>query len=472
MKKVVTLLLLGSMIAMAGLAAGEAFNDGFYNPVRSESMLGDPWMVEHDGMYYYTQSDGATVTITPSKAISGQMFRTAQSHTIFTGALYGLTEIWAPELHFYDGHWYALFAADTDHNNVLHRMYAIKSETDDILGAYGDPVMLELPDGQWAIDGTHFEHEGKLYHIWSGWKDEAEGSTIWRQYLYICEMETPDKVAEGAERVRISAPLKLWESFVLPQNEGPTILKSPEGTVYLVYSGNFSGSDDYCLGLLKLVGEDPLDPKAWEKFPDPIFASDKENRVYAPGHCSFVKSPDGTEDWIIYHMAKRAGAGWDRLACAQKIKWVDDTPVLGTPSTLATLHALPSGESVNRVLYPLVDGRLEDGAQAVENPGASGGKAVALENVRSKVTVTLSVPETGRYAILIRYSNPEDANSIRVTTQDDRRLTLYAGPSGGEDIFSLISLSLELDAGETVLRLQGSSAMQLDAIILDLDRGA
>jgi GH43 family beta-xylosidase len=471
MKKAAMLLLTAVMTMSAHTVTGAEFNDGFYNPLRSEYMLGDPWMVKHEGMYYCTCSDGSSITVTPSDTISGQMFKTAKAKTIFTGALHGLMEIWAPELHFYNGHWYALFAADTDNNNILHRMYAIRSETDDIFGEYGPPALLELPEGQWAIDGTHFEHEGRLYHIWSGWKNEEEGSSIWRQYLYITKMERPDAVKEDAKRVRISAPLKFWESSVLPQNEGPAVLKSPDGTVHLAYSANYSGSDDYCIGLLTLTGADPMDAGAWEKSSEPVFVSDKPNNVYAPGHCSFVKSPDGAEDWIVYHIAKRSGAGWDRLACAQKIEWMPDgTPDFGTPAPLNTLHTLPGGESANREIYPVAGGAVSEGAYAVENAGAYSGKAVLMDTIRGKASVTLTVPSDGRYSLIIRYSNPEeDATTLRVSLSDGKRLSVYAGPSGADHIFSLVGISLELLAGENEITLQGAGSTLFDSVIIDLD---
>ena len=46
---------------------GIVMNDTFYNPLRVESELGDPWMYTKDGYYYVTYSEGTQITLTRSK---------------------------------------------------------------------------------------------------------------------------------------------------------------------------------------------------------------------------------------------------------------------------------------------------------------------------------------------------------------------------------------------------------------------
>jgi GH43 family beta-xylosidase len=97
--------------------------------------------------------------------------------------------------------------------------------------------------------------------------------------------------------------------------------------------------------MLEYVGGDPLSSSSWRKFPNPVFQ--RSGSVYGPGHNGFFKSPDGTEDWIVYHANSSAGGGCDmnRSTRAQKFTWnADGTPNFGTPVPLGTPLAVPSGE--------------------------------------------------------------------------------------------------------------------------------
>ena len=52
---------------------------------------------------------------------------------------------------------------------------------------------------------------------------------------------------------------------------------------------------------MNTIGSPDGDAENYKKFPNPVFQQAPENGVYAPVHNSFFKSPDGKEDWIIYH---------------------------------------------------------------------------------------------------------------------------------------------------------------------------
>src|SRR5262249_28451163 len=91
-----------------------------------------------------------------------------------------------------------------------------------------------------------------------------------------------------------------------------------------------------------------LDPAAWKKMPNPVFASlvSTSGSVYGPGHCSFTKSLDGTEDWIFYHAAKYSGAGWNRNIRMQAFSWSSNGyPNFGPPFPAGVPLAIPSGDA-------------------------------------------------------------------------------------------------------------------------------
>lgn len=306
----------------------------FTNPLLPSGA--DPWVIQKDGYYYYTNTSGGRLSI--RKTTSLAKLKDAVQQVIWTppvGTSYS-KEIWAPELHFINNKWYMYFAAD-DGNNVNHRMYVIEnSSADPMEGTWEFKGKVADPADKWAIDGSVFEHDNVLYMIWSGWEGDVNG----RQDIYIAKMKNPWTI-EG-NRVRISSPKYKWERdgdlkgipSHVDVNEGPQILRN-KGKLFMIYSASGCWTDSYALGMLSFTGKkNLLDSASWEKSAEPKFIQSPENKVYAPGHNSFFKSPDGKEDWILYHANSEPGQGCGRFRSprAQKFTWnKDGTPNFGTP---------------------------------------------------------------------------------------------------------------------------------------------
>ncbi len=92
-------------------------------------------------------------------------------------------------------------------------------------------------------------------------------------------------------------------------------------------------------------GADLADPASWTKSPLPVFKKSVKNGVYAPGHNGFFKSPDGREDWIIYHANGDPGMKCTkrRAPRIQKFDWTAaGTPDFGEPVPSDTPLAAPS----------------------------------------------------------------------------------------------------------------------------------
>jgi GH43 family beta-xylosidase len=105
----------------------------YTNPIEPD--WEDPWVVQHDGMYYYTFSSGPNHTgeysrrnavwVTGSPSLIGVC--TAEPALAWApepGTMYS-EELWAPELHWYNGAWYLYIAAD-DGNNDNHRTHVLR----------------------------------------------------------------------------------------------------------------------------------------------------------------------------------------------------------------------------------------------------------------------------------------------------------------------------------------------------------
>ncbi|MFT3903346.1 MAG: glycoside hydrolase family 43 protein [Niabella sp.] len=268
-----------------------------------------------------------------------QILKLQKSKTVWTppaNTAYS-KELWAPQIEYIRGKWYMYFAAD-DGNNHNHRMYVIENEsTDPMKGEWVFKGKVADATDKWAIDADVFEHKGTLYMIWSGWEAGVNG----QQNIYIARMKNPWTIE--SERVKLSSPQYDWETHgylkgETPEqvnvNEGPQFLKHKD-QIFIIYSASGCWTDYYTLGMLSVNADaDLLNAANWKKHPEPVFKAAPENGVYAPGHNSFFKSPNGKEDWILYHAnsAPGQGCGGHRSPRAQKFTWnKDGTPNFGKP---------------------------------------------------------------------------------------------------------------------------------------------
>lgn len=315
--------------------------DTFTNPLLTSGA--DPWVEQKDDWYYFTHTTGRDLRLYRTKKLSE--LANAERKTVWTPPAAGMNskQIWAPEIHYLDGKWYFYYAAD-DGLNENHRMWVLENDSEDpFTGTWVDKGELRLPDDKWAIDGTVFEHDGQLYFLWSGW----EGDVNLQQDIYIVKMSNP-WTSEGP-RVRLSEPEHDWEK----RGGKPAINEAPQflykgGKMFIIYSASGCWTDDYTLGMLTAdVKADPMDTASWTKHPQPLLEKSNPAQAYGPGHNSFFTSPDGTEDWIIYHANPEAGqgCGGKRSPRMQQFQWSSTgLPDFGTPVALGAAIPVPSGE--------------------------------------------------------------------------------------------------------------------------------
>lgn len=226
-------------------------------------------------------------------------------------------------------------------------MHVLESEADNPLGPYAYKARLFDPEHDyWAIDPTVFQtFHGGGYVVWSGTpQDQMQYEKP--QYLYIAKLTNPWTLA--APRVEISRPEYAWEQVDGAVNEGPAVLRH-EDRLFLTFSGSGCWTDDYAVGILTAdEGENLLEPGSWTKVTEPLLSRDDEAQAFGPGHNNFFKSPDGSEDWIIYHANPAAGLGCAaaRSPRVQRVIWGDEgLPDFGKPVGPETPIPLPAGDS-------------------------------------------------------------------------------------------------------------------------------
>lgn len=319
----------------------------FTNPLLPSGA--DPWVTSRDGVYYYMQTTGRNLAIWKTRDITD--LKDAEKKVIWQPPATGpySHEIWAPELHFVSGKWYVYFAAD-DGRNETHRIWALEnSSADPLAGEWVMKGKVADPSDKWAIDATVFENRAQLYMAWSGWPGDRDGE----QDIYIARLKNPWTI--DGDRVRLSSPQYTWEKHGdLPGprhvnvNEGPEVLFHGS-RVFLIYSASGCWTDDYQMGMLQTsVDADLMKPSSWTKLRQPVFTPSATAHAFATGHNGFFKSPDGKEDWIVYHAnpEPHQGCGTQRSPRAQPFKWnADGTPNFGAPAHVGSALPKPSGSS-------------------------------------------------------------------------------------------------------------------------------
>jgi len=313
----------------------------------------DPWVTSRNGFYYYMNSMGDNLTIWKTRDITD--LRHAEKKVVWTAPATGpySKEIWAPELHFLDGKWYIYFAADAGENEG-HRIWVIENPASDPLdGTWTMKGKLADATDKWAIDPSVFENDGRMYVIWSGWEGDVNGV----QSIYIARLKNPWTI--DGQRVRVSTPEYSWEKVgdldaqnrIIPMphvdvNEGPEILEHGD-KVFLIFSASGCWTNYYELGMLTAEkSNDLLDPRSWKKSAKPVFWQSPEAKAFGTGHNTFFKSPDGKQDWILYHANPEVneGCGGRRSPRAQPFTWnADGTPNFGRPIPLDQPIEKPSG---------------------------------------------------------------------------------------------------------------------------------
>jgi GH43 family beta-xylosidase len=307
----------------------------FTNPVAPSGA--DPWVTQWKGQYLYVRSAGGQLFVDRSTNLhqlgqhGSQMVYQPPAGTNYS------QNLWAPELHYLDNKWYLYVAADNG-PNANHRMHVLEGTSQDPQGTYLYKGQISDSTNRWAIDGNVMQLNGSKYFVWSGWN----GTTNVDQRLYIAPMSNPWTIS--GPRVQIAAPTQAWEQHGLPLNEGPTTLQR-DGKTHIIYSGSAFWMQEYALGRLTLTGTNPLDPTHWTKTVGPVFAAG--NGVVGTGHASFTKSPDGGQDWIVYHAHANQPFQDVRDVRIQQFHWNgDDSPNFGPPAPSGAPLSVPSGRAV------------------------------------------------------------------------------------------------------------------------------
>ena len=285
----------------------------FHNPVilndpANPDKTADPYVICADGKYYHCFSSDTGIFVSEFPTLDAM--GTAEARTVEVFHSDTLVHSFAPELHCLDGVWYIYAAPCYAGGDGNHFMCVYRSATDSPLGPYTCLGPIEGIGEKWSIDSTVFDYKGKRYMLYTDCKT-----------IYLSEMASPTKlIGETIPLIRIEYD---WEQVMSGIVEGPAVVFH-DGIPYIVYSASDSKSDDYCLGLVRYIGGDLLNPSSWKKQSTPILS--KKEGMYGPGHCSFTCA--NGETYCVFHANLESGSGWyGRHVFIKKVIFQDNTIV-------------------------------------------------------------------------------------------------------------------------------------------------
>lgn len=322
----------------------------FDNPILGTGA--DPSVYYHKGWYYYVRPTtlGSAQAIQISRSTNISDIGNTMTKIVFIGDS-ELKSIWASQIYFLDGSWYIYFSGCSSSSTlVARRPYVLKSDSEDPLGNYSYVGTLDNLDSSifsW-LSPRIFEYGGTRYYISSVFVDESDNTTSKHtQTMVIGKLSSPTSF-EGSVSA-ISTPDKSWEAYDIM--EGPFPVYGEDGNLYIAYAANYADGEDYCTGLLKLVGEDLMKAESWQKQLRPMQQRDDKNLIFAPGATVFAPSPFGEEVFAVYHVKLHANNGYNRSIFVQKLSFKDGVPYLGAPPEVGQtitykLNPMPISERI------------------------------------------------------------------------------------------------------------------------------
>lgn len=282
--------------------------------------MGDPFVYEHDGIYYLTgttnlpEGQGFSYYTSPDLihwTYKGVLYRKPTNHV-------GKDSFWAPEVKFYQGKFYMTYSCNVPSVGLLETCLAV---SDHPWGPFKDLYTPWVSFGYSVIDADIFVDDDQTPYLYFSKNDNEDGIAMGRNY--VVKLKEDLSGVDGVPAL-ISEASQEWEKVNWAKNrcnEGPFVFKK-NNTYYMTYSANDTGYGFYGVGVA--TAKHPLGP--WTKYADnPLMTTDLSKSISSPGHNSIVTAPDGTM-YIIYHRhadAHVAKPNWDRVVCMDKL-YIDE----------------------------------------------------------------------------------------------------------------------------------------------------
>ncbi|GAA5118758.1 family 43 glycosylhydrolase [Luteolibacter yonseiensis] len=383
MKPLHTLLPLS--LAMTFIASAKP-QSAFHNPLYQGE---DPWVIRHENSYYMCSSGPSEPTAvyvskSPTLTERGEKVKVWEDGDNYR-------RVFAPELHFIQGKWYIYFCADVRSEGWKHMAVVLQANTDNPLDGFTNRGVLFTGDehgNAQANDITVVTYKDQLYAFWGSLADKiVEGAVM-------APMDSPTRITAHRKEIGLHA-------------EGPRAILRNGKLIMTGAEGGFASKDYRLSALIYSPDAGPIDDKkSWKPLGTLLKTTDD---VWGPSRASFTTSPDGKENWVMYH-SKIFNADDNGMRAINIKKFTfkeDDTPDFGTAASPTSLLENPSGDPGMGELYEAEDWQLSgDAAKASTNKNFTGtGYVDGFSKKGAKATFTADVPAAGVYRVILRYAN-------------------------------------------------------------------
>lgn len=272
-----------------------------------------------------------------------------------------LKNYWAPEVYEIDGKYYMFFSADWKENptNELENFRIGVAVADKPTGPFNEISDKPLFDpGYPIIDANILRQNGKTYLYYSRccYKHPVESEVadwareqhlfkeIEESWVYGVEISNDFKTVIGEPVLLLQPPSKMsdtqaeWESRSVTSGEvnrrwtEGSFAFEHSGKIYMMYSANFFGGQNYAVGYA--VSDNPLGPFT-KAANNPVLEKNtaKDGEVTGTGHNMMFRSKDGKKMYTVYH-GRTQKTGDERVVFIDAMN-IDDNGILRVdgPST-------------------------------------------------------------------------------------------------------------------------------------------
>lgn len=295
--------------------------------------MADPFVLRHDGQYYAY----GTGSLSPE----GWAFPVLHSSDLVNWKQQGWAlippggdDFWAPEVAYHNGIFYMYYSAHGI-NGQDHQLRVATHTTP--LGPFQDTGRVLVPNEPFTIDAHPFKDaDGQWFLFYS--QDFLTPDNEYRVGTGIVVDRMLDMLTLAGDPHLVIRPHADWQLFQAQRSiygavydwhtiEGAA-LRLHNNRYYCFYSGGAWEHDNY--GISYVVADHVLGPYRLPPQDQQILLRSVPSHMIGPGHNSFTESPDGNQEYIIYH-------AWDpamtaRRMCIDHLRWDNERPVIEGPT--------------------------------------------------------------------------------------------------------------------------------------------